>query len=132
MNDIMTPEDYQMLLSLGGQNAQDEQVIQQMLAQAEQLRAQGATPGMRDAGRVRMAAHPLEFLSSMANQGLARQKDKDIMAQRKTMGGRTDTQNQMVLSALLRGRQGMAPQQPPQMPPQGMQQPPQMMGPYSE
>lgn len=102
MNDVMTPEDYELLLSLGSQNSEDEAMIQQMLAQVEQLRAAGQAPGMRGNGSVQTAAHPLEFLAALANQNVARQKMEGVTGKRKEMSGRTNRQNQMVTAALLR------------------------------
>ena len=114
MNDVLTPEDYELLLSLGGQNAQDADAIKLILSQAEALRAAGQTPQMRSAGRAQMAAHPLEFLGALANQNVARQRENKAGSMQKAMGERTNRQNQMVLASLLRQRQQPQPQPQPQ------------------
>lgn len=112
MNDVMSPEDYQLLLQLGGQNQLDEQQIQMMLQQAEQLRAQGAAPEMRGNGRVQVAPNPLEYLGAAANQYAAGQTRKGAMGMQKGVADRTTQQNQMIMQALLR-------QQPPAPVPNG-------------
>lgn len=103
MNEVMSPEDYQMLLQLGGQNTQDAASVQSMLQQAQNLRARNQAPEMRGSGRgYQTAAHPLEHLSAMLGQGLAHRKDQGAFDLQKGMGARTDQQNQMVLASLLR------------------------------
>lgn len=125
MMDVLTPEDYQLLLELGGQNAQDEEAIKMALAQAEQLRAAGQTPQMRGNGRMQFAPHPLEYLGAMANQNVARQKEAKATDMRKQGQLRQQQQNAMILRALTQQQQ---PQQP--VAGQGLQLP-QQRSPYS-
>lgn len=105
MQDVMSPEDYELLLQLGGQNAIDEQQIQMMLQQAEQLRNQGAAPEMRGNGRLMIAPNPLEYLGAAANQYAAGQTRKGAMDMQRGMGERQTQQNQRIMQALLRGQQ---------------------------
>lgn len=122
MNEVMSPEDYQMLLQLGGQNTQDAASVQSMLAQAQNLRARNQAPEMRGSGRgYQTAAHPLEHLSAMLGQGLAHRKDQGALDLQKGMGERTNQQNQMVLASLLRQRQQPQPQPNPLQAPSGAQ-----------
>lgn len=122
MNEVMSPEDYQMLLQLGGQNTQDAASVQSMLAQAQNLRARNQAPEMRGSGRgYQTAAHPLEHLSAMLGQGLAHRKDQGALDLQMGMGERTNQQNQMVLASLLRQRQQPQPQPNPLQAPSGAQ-----------
>lgn len=122
MNEVMSPEDYQMLLQLGGQNTQDAASMQAMLQQAQDLRARNQAPEMRGSGRgYQTAAHPLEHLSAMLGQGLAHRKAQGALDVQKGMGARTDQQNQMVLASLLRQRQQPQPQPNPLQAPSGAQ-----------
>lgn len=122
MNEVMSPEDYQMLLQLGGQNTQDAASVQSMLAQAQNLRARNQAPEMRGSGRgYQTAAHPLEHLSAMLGQGLAHRKDQGAFDLQKGMGERTNQQNQMVLASLLRQRQQPQAQPNPFQAPSGAQ-----------
>lgn len=116
--DAMTPEEYQLLLELGGQNAEDEQTIKMMLAQAEQLRSMGAAPEMRRAGNLYVAPNPLEYLGALANQNVARQKQQRATDMQRTNARRQSQQNSMVTRGILNTQ---APQQttgPGLMPPQ--------------
>ena len=122
MNEVMSPEDYQMLLQLGGQNTQDAASMQAMLQQAQDLRARNQAPEMRGSGRgYQTAAHPLEHLSAMLGQGLAHRKDQGAFDLQKGMGARTDQQNQMVLASLLRQRPQPQAQPNPLQAPSGAQ-----------
>lgn len=122
MNEVMSPEDYQMLLQLGGQNTQDAASMQAMLQQAQNLRASNQAPEMRGSGRgYQTAAHPLEHLSAMLGQGLAHRKDQGALDLQKGMGARTAQQNQMVLASLLRQRQQPQAQPNPFQAPSGAQ-----------
>lgn len=123
--DVLTPEDYQLLLELGGQNAQDEDQIKMILAQAEQLRAAGRAPEMRGNSRMQFAPHPLEYLGAMANQNVARQKETKATDMKKQGTLRQQQQNAMILRALTQQQQPQAP-----IAGQGMQLP-QQPSPYS-
>jgi hypothetical protein len=98
--DALSDTELAQLLELGSQNSQDEQALKMMLAQAERLRQAGRLPGMRDAGRTTHAAHPLEFLASIANQGVAARKDKSAQDLQGEVGARTQRQNAMILRGL--------------------------------
>jgi hypothetical protein len=61
------------LLELGALTPQQEQAMRQQ-KQVELLRQGSGVPDMRQAGRVSVAANPLEFLNSAARTGAAEYK----------------------------------------------------------
>lgn len=109
MADFLTPQDFEELLALGAQNQQGGDQMKQMLAQADALRGMGgAQPQMRDAGRYKVAANPLEFLGGLAMQYGAKRKSDQASDIGKQQGLNTQRQNAIMLRGLL-GK----PQQPP-------------------
>jgi hypothetical protein len=74
------------LLGLGELQPQQDEMAHQR-ERVGQLRGMGAMPGMRQAGRVSVAANPLEFLGAVGAQGAATLGDKDLMAQQAKYGG---------------------------------------------
>ena len=60
----------QYLMEMGALQPEAEEV-QRQRALVQQLRQGGQMPGMRQVGRVAVAANPLEFLNSVGNTGLA-------------------------------------------------------------
>lgn len=97
--DPMSQQEYERMLQLGSEN-------QQLQQQIEMAQAMGATPQMRNVGRISRAPNPLEYLAAALNQRVGRN------AQNKQRSN-TDLQNQMMLAALLRSQQPQAQAEPP-------------------
>jgi hypothetical protein len=88
------------LMEMGAMQPQQDAITQQR-AMAQQLRGNAGTPGMRDSGKMVHAAHPLEFLSQMANTGVGIYKDQQANQMQTQLG--TDKR-----SALGRARDRMS------------------------
>ena len=106
------------LMEMGALQPQQDALTHQR-GMANQLRQQGAqAPGMRDSGRMMHAAHPLEFLSQMANTGAGVYKDQQANQMQDKLGA-----DKRAALAGMRAR--MQPQQ------QQQQQPVQPYDPYA-
>lgn len=101
MNDVMTPEEYELLLSLGAQSAEVQAAIEQQLAQAERLRAQGQLPQGQMAGRLYVAPNILQYAAALANTKVAGDKERMAAEQRRSVLGNQNQQNQMVMRSIL-------------------------------
>ena len=123
--DALTPEQYKMLLELGGQNSEEEAAIKAMLVQADQLREMGETPQGRQAGRLYIPPNPLEYLGALANQNVARQKRDKATEMQKQGAQRQSEQNRLMMQAIL------GQQQPQQPAGGGGFQPPKQRSPFS-
>ena len=108
MNQSLTPEEYQQLLDLGGQNEEAQQLMVQQQRQAQGLR-QGNRPQMRNAGNMNVAPHWLELAGGLAKEYQAGKLDKGVAASTKEQAMRKQQQNAMMLRALM-GQQQQAPQ----------------------
>jgi len=64
----------------------EQQKLARDRAMVGRLREGGAMPGMRQAGGVQMAANPLEFLGSMAHQGLGAYKEDQANKAEEALG----------------------------------------------
>lgn len=134
MNEPLTLEQYQQLLALGSENQELDEQIAMQLAQAQAMRSKGA-PQMRDAGTFKMAPGALEVLGGIASQGGAALMDSKASQGMKSKRSNTESQNNMILQAIL---QGARPTQQPGgtglLPPTGQGpglQPPRNRGPFS-
>lgn len=114
MQDVMAPEEYELLMSLGGDNAQLAQDMALQQAQAEALRQDMPQGGM--AGRVYVGASPLQFLAKLGTDNVVRKKQEKAAEMGRTMGANTQQQNRMVMQGILKGNQ---PTPAPAMPEQG-------------
>jgi chaperonin cofactor prefoldin len=103
MEDVLTPEEYALLLSLGTDNQQLSDAIKMQMHQAEQLRAEA--PQMRRAGRVVMAPTAMELLGGLAQNKSSYDLQRGALENQKRSAATTNQQNQMMMQALLRGRQ---------------------------
>lgn len=103
-NDLLTPEEYAQLLSLGAENAGADDQIKQQLAMAQRLR-EGNNPQTQMYGRVAVAPHWTQLASGLFREGMAGQEQR--MAQQ-SMQGKTDRlqqQQALILRALQNGQQ---------------------------
>lgn len=113
MNDVMTPEEYELLLSLGGDNAQLEQDMAMQQAMAEQLRQ--SMPQGQMAGRVYVAPNVLQFAGKLAGDKASTIQGNKARESGRAMGANTQQQNRMIMQGILKGN---APTGPAQMPEQ--------------
>lgn len=114
MQDVMTPEEYELLIALGGENAQLAEQIKVQQAQADALRQD--MPQGQMAGRVYVAPNVLQYAGKLAGDNVARQKQEKAAAYGQTMGANTQQQNRMVMQGILKGN---APTAPATLPEQG-------------
>lgn len=110
-NDVMTPEEYELLLSLGGENQQLTEEMKMQMLQAQQLRQD--MPQGQMAGRVYVAPNILQYAGKLAGDNVANQKQKAAAANQRTIGANTQQQNGMIMRGILSGNQ---PQGPATMP----------------
>ena len=110
MEDVLTPEEYALLLQLGADNSQLDDAVKMQMLQAEQLRT--GAPQMRQAGRVNVAPNALELLGNLAQNKVSYDKQKQALAGRGQAAGNMNQQNQMLMQALLRGRGAPQPAPP--------------------
>lgn len=118
-NEPLTAEEYQQLLDLGGLNQELANKIRMQMAQAESLRSE--LPEMRGNGRVQTAPHWLEALGTLAKNKVSNDMQNKALAGQQQMGQNAQSQNNMVLQALLRQPQPQPQPQPSN--PYGMQNP---------
>lgn len=114
MQDVMTPEEYELLMSLGGDNAQLEQDMAMQQAMAEQLRQ--AMPQGQMAGRVYVAPNILQYAGKLAGDKASMIQGNKAREIGRTIGANTQQQNRMVMQGILKGSQ--PPTAPAQMPEQ--------------
>lgn len=103
MEDVLTPDQYAMLLQLGGDNAGLQDDIKRQMAQADQLRMT-ELPGMRGNGRVQVAPHALELLGGLARNWKAGELGKSSADLQKQANQNTNQQNMMIMQGILRGQ----------------------------
>jgi len=108
MDNLLTPEEYQQLLTLGQDNALMGDELKQQLAIAEQLR-QGNAPQMRNAGRATVAPHWMELLGGLAREKSSYDRMGQAQQTRKGMQGNMNAQHALMLRALGAGAQQPAP-----------------------
>ena len=114
----MNPQDIEAFLQYGAENEDLEAEIALQKAQAERLRGMGKMPGMRDTGRGFMvAAHPLEALGALANQGLGMHAESQALAGQKKIGANRLGQNKIAARSLMNAPQPTDPAGPGLMPP---------------
>lgn len=116
MNDALTPEDYEMLLALGSDNAALDPMIAQQMEQAKLLREQGATPQGQMAGRVFVAPNVLQYAAALGNQHKAKTADKQMQDFQQQQLNNQRRQNEMVMRGIVGRGAGQQPVQPPQDP----------------
>lgn len=110
MNDVLTPEQYQQLIQMGGDNAGMEEAIKQQMLIAEQMRA-GAKPlEMGGNSRVQVAPSWLQLAGNLAQSKVGYDKQAEAAAGRQTQAQNTTAQNQMLLQALMKQQQMQQPQ----------------------
>lgn len=91
------------LMEMGTLQPQQDKIAQQQ-AMVNQLRQGGMqSPGMRQAGRLQMAANPLEFLGQLGQAGAGAFGQQDVQAAQ-------EAYKQQRMDALARVRQGQQPQ----------------------
>lgn len=110
--DGLTPEEYMMLLQLGGENSDLETQIALQQAQAKQMRQRGEQPQGGMAGNVFVGPSWTQQLASLAWQKNARDADKGVAESGQKKTANTRAQNEMVTRALL--AQENQRRQPPQ------------------
>lgn len=110
MQDVMTPEDYQLLLSLGGENSQLSEEMKMQMLQSEQLRRD--TPQGKMAGRVFVAPSITQYASKVMGDKMSYDKQQGALENSRKLGANTQQQNQMIMQGILRGN---APMQRPSM-----------------
>jgi hypothetical protein len=94
------------LMQMGALQPEQEAISRQRVM-ADQLRQGGQMPGMRQAGRVAVAANPLEFLSAVGSNYGALQKDKKADTMQEAYKGK-----RMAALGDLRTRMGQMPKAP--------------------
>lgn len=103
-NEPLTPEEYEQLLSLGGQN--EEQAAQLALQQATAQRLRkGNQLQSRQAGNVTVAPHWTEMLGSIGREYKAGKADEQIAQGTSEQALRKQQQNAMLLRAITQGQQ---------------------------
>lgn len=107
-NEFMSQEEYEELLRLGGDNAALSADLQYQKDIADAMRTKNFGQG-RQAGRVYVAPNPLEAVGGIAQNVVAAIANRRSREKQEQLTGNTNLQNQRVLGALLRGRQGAAP-----------------------
>lgn len=107
MQDVMTPEDYELLLSLGGENAQLAEEMKMQMLQAEQLRKE--TPEGRMISGHYVAPSITQFASKMMGDKWAHDKQTAALETSRTAGRNTTQQNQMIMQGILRGNKPLNP-----------------------
>lgn len=105
MNDVLSPEEYQMLMDLGITNADLEAALEQQSIQADMLRSRGEVPEGRMIGRVFVPPSITQYASALANQKVAGDMGRAITDSKKQMAKNTGTQNTMVMKAILGANQ---------------------------
>lgn len=116
MDDVLSPEDYEMLLALGGDNAALDPMITQQMEQAKLLREQGATPQGQMAGRVFVAPNVLQYAAALGNQYKAKSADKQMQDFQQQQLNNQRRQNEMVMRGIVGRGTGQQPVQPSQDP----------------
>lgn len=117
MNDVMSPEEYARLLELGttSNNLADDVVSQAKKAEMLRKLAPNLAP-IRNSGKF-LTFNPLETVANTFAHQAAMGADAAGGQAMKQINKNTAQQNQMIMSALLRGNQpGMPPQMPMQNP----------------
>lgn len=105
----INPAIYDAILGMGGESAELDPQIERQQQMAKFLRSQGQMPGLMDAGRRMVAPSKLQYLSALANQGVANQQDRGAMGMQKQQAALRQLQVQEVLKAL-RGQQQAPPE----------------------
>lgn len=100
MNEPLTPEEYAMLLQLGGDNAELQQEIQRQQALADGLRTNDFGQ-MRGNGRIQVAPGLLETGANIFRNYRAGQMDDAIKAQSGQVLGNTRKQNEVIMKGIL-------------------------------
>ena len=75
------------LMEMGAMQPEQEAIARKQ-AMVNQLRQAGQMPGMRAHGRINTAAHPLEMLGAMANQGVGEYQNRQANQMQDQYGAR--------------------------------------------
>lgn len=125
MSEPLTPEEYQKLLELAGQNDELAQQLAVQMQQAKNMREGVQSPQLRQAGRVVVAPHWMEALGGIAQQGAIARKDRSMEENRRKQANNRSLQNQMIMQSILKSTQP-----PPTVAGPGLM-PPKQPSPYS-
>lgn len=115
MDEPMSQEEYDQLISLGYSNADLQAAIEYQKMIADKLRRDAPQGHM--AGRVYVAPSALEYLGNFAQNAVSGNASNKARQQQQEMNANTNQQNMMIQRALLR----QPAQQPMPMVPQGAQ-----------
>lgn len=110
---VLTPEEYEMLVQMGGTNAGLQGDIETQRAMAERLR--GMSPlNMRGNSRMQVAPHGLEAIANIMGNYKAGKAEDAMKENQAAFNQNQSTQNAMIMRAILgqRGMQGAAPAAP--------------------
>lgn len=120
-DEVLTPEEYELILSGGTANASLKRAMELQQRQAEALRA-GAPEGQMVSGRY-VAPHLMQYVGNAAKEFMSQRALQQAQKSGQGIDESQGRQNALILKALLRNRQvGMGqPQIPTQQP---MPQPP--------
>jgi len=105
---LLSPDQYAQLLTLGSQNQLNANQIQYQSKLADQLR-QGNMPQTQMYGRVAVAPSPLAMLGGLARENVAAHKDQQVSQMMQNQAMNSQMQAALMLRAL-----GVGGQQQPQ------------------
>ncbi len=101
MQQPLTPEQYQQLLDLGGENSDLATQMQMQMAQAKALRPEA--PQMRQVGNVARAPHWMELIGGLAQAKTSNDLNAAAMATGKKQTANRGTQNNLIMQGLFKG-----------------------------
>ncbi len=109
MADTMSPEEYELLVSLGGANQDLSDQVAMQREQAQMLRGGPRAGAGGMAGNVYVASNPLQHVGDVLRDKLSMDKMGEARAGMGQMNSNQQQQNQMVLKQLLGRPAGAAP-----------------------